>query len=138
MNKEDLLRIAFAIEAVMGHINGTAFKLSQVRRTTLRVKKYKDALTELFNLLVESIQKQSECVRALSINPDQAIEMASAVQKLESEIDSKHRELITELIKSVHGYRDLMTMRDLVQAIEDSADAALRAADATTIVALGV
>jgi uncharacterized protein len=137
-NKEDLLRIAFAIEAVVGHLNGTAFKLSQVRRNVLTLKRYKDPLTELFNLLIESIQKQSDCVRALSINPDQSIEMASAVQKLESEIDTKHRELITELIKSVHGYRDLMTMRDLVQAIEDAADAALRAADATTIVALGV
>jgi hypothetical protein len=29
-------------------------------------------------------------------------------------------------------------MRDLAQAIEDTADAALNAADATTIVALGV
>ena len=77
-------------------------------------------------------------MRALSINPDQAIEMAAQVQKLESEIDTKHRELITEIIKSVHGYRDLITMSDLAQAIEDTADAALTAADATTIVALGV
>jgi len=42
------------------------------------------------------------------------------------------------MIKSVHGYRDLITMRDFAQAIEDCADAALTAADATTIVALGV
>jgi uncharacterized protein len=138
MNKEDLLRVAFAIESVVGHINGSAFKLSQVRRSVIKLKKYKEAYNELLNTLIEAISKQNDCVRALSINPDQSIEMAAQVQKLESEIDTKHRELITELIKSVHGYRDLITMRDLAQAIEDTADAALTAADATTIVALGV
>jgi predicted phosphate transport protein (TIGR00153 family) len=138
MNKEDLLRVAFAIESVIGHLNGTAFKLSQVRRNVIRLKRYKDPFNELLNSLVEAISKQNDCVRALSINPDQSIEMAAQVQKLESEIDTQHRELITELIKSVHGYRDLITMRDLAQAIEDTADAAMGAADATTIVALGV
>ncbi|MDG6967643.1 MAG: DUF47 family protein [Nitrososphaerota archaeon] len=138
MNKEDLLRVAFAIESVVGHVNGCAFKLSQVRRTVIRLKKYKESYGELINTLIEAISKQNDCVRALSINPDQSIEMAAHVQKLESEIDTKHRELITELIKSVHGYRDLITMRDLAQSIEDTADAALTAADATTIVALGV
>jgi uncharacterized protein len=138
MNKEDLLRVAFSIESVVGHLNGTAFKLSQVRRNVLKLKKYKEPYNELLNTLIEAISKQNDCVRALSINPAQSIEMAAQVQKFESEIDTKHRELITELIKSVRGYRDLITMRDFAQAIEDSADAALTAADATTIVALGV
>jgi uncharacterized protein len=138
MNKEDLLRVAFAIESVIGHLNGTAFKLSQVRKNVIRLKRYKEPFNELLNSLVEAISKQNDCVRALSINPDQSIEMAAQVQKLESAIDTQHRELITELIKSIHGYRDLMTMRDLAQAIEDTADAAMAAADATTIVALGV
>lgn len=138
MNKEDLLRVAFSVESVVGHLNGTAFKLSQVRRNVLRLKKYKEPYNELLNTLIEAITKQNDCVRALSINPAQSIEMAAQVQKFESEIDTKHRELITELIKSVRGYRDLITMRDFAQAIEDSADAALLAADATTIVALGV
>ena len=139
MNKEDLLRVAFSVESVVGHLNGTAFKLSQVRRTFSRLKKYKEPYNELLNTLIEAITKQNDCVRALSINPAQSIEMAAQVQKFESEIDTKHRELITELIKSVRGYRDLITMRDFaLQAIEDSADAALLAADATTIVALGV
>lgn len=138
LNKEDLLRIAFAIEDVIGNINGTAFKLSQVRRSVIKLKKYKEPLEELLSLLIEEISKENDCVRALSINPDQSIEMDSQIQKLESKIDTKHRETITELIKSVRGYRDLMAMKDFVQAIEDTSDAALRAADATTIVALGV
>jgi len=84
------------------------------------------------------VSKQNECVRALSINPDQTIETAGQIQKLENEIDSKQRALITEVLKSVAGYRDLIAMKDAIEAIEDCSDAALRAADSTTIVALGV
>lgn len=138
VNKEDLLRLAFLIEDIVGHVNGTAFKLSYLRRSIAKTRKYREAITELINLLIEEVSKQNECVRALSINPDQTIETASQIQKIESEIDTKQRALMTEVLKTVSGYRDLIAMKDVIQAIEDSSDAALRAADSTTIVALGV
>ncbi len=138
VNKEDLLRLAFVIEDIVGHINGTAFKLSHLRRSTVKAKKYREPLTQLINLLIEEVSKENECVRALSINPDQAIETASQIQRLESEIDTKHRDLMNEVLKSVNGYRDLIAIKDAIQALEDTADAGLRAADATSIVALGV
>ena len=138
MNKEDLLRLAFVIEGIVGYINGTAFKISHLRRPVVKLKKYREPLTELLNLLIEEISKQNECVRALSMNPDQAIETAGQIQRIESEIDNKHRELMNEVLKSMNGYRDLIEMKDVIQSIEDASDAALRAADSTTIVALGV
>ncbi len=138
LNKEDLLRLAFLIEAIVGYINGTAFKVSHLSRPVVRMKKYREPLTELLNLLVEEVSKQNECVRALSMNPDQAIETAGAIQRIESEIDIKHRDLMNEVLKSMNGYRDLIAMKDVIQSIEDTSDAALRAADSTTIVALGV
>jgi uncharacterized protein len=138
VNKEDLLRMAFLVEDIVGHINGTAFKLSHLRRPLVKTKKYREPLTQLINLLIEEVSKENECVRALSINPDQAIETASQIQRIESEIDSKHRDLMNEVLKSVNGYRDLIAIKDAIQAIEDTADAGLRAADSTSIVALGV
>jgi uncharacterized protein Yka (UPF0111/DUF47 family) len=138
LNKEDLLRLAFLVEDVIGHINGAAFKLSQIRRPIAKTKRYRDPLSELINLLIGEVSKENECVRALSINPDQAIETAAQIQRLETEIDTKQRETITEIMKSLSGYRDLITVKDVIEAIEDTADAALRAADATTIVALSV
>ena len=138
MNKEDLLRLAFVIEGIVGYINGTAFKISHLRRPVVKLKKYREPLTELLNLLIEEISKQNECVRALSMNPDMAIETAGQIQRIESDIDNKHRELMNEVLKSMNGYRDLIEMKDVIQSIEDASDAALRAADSTTIVALGV
>jgi uncharacterized protein len=138
MNKEDLLRLAFVIEGIVGYINGTAFKISHLRRPVVKMKKYREPLTELLNLLIEEISKQNECVRALSMNPDQAIETAGQIQRIESDIDTKQRDLMNEVLKSMNGYRDLIEMKDVIQSIEDASDAALRAADSTTIVALGV
>ncbi len=138
VNREDLLRTGFAVEEVVGHVNGTAFKMSQLRKSMLKSKKYRDELHHLLNLLIEGISKLNECVRALSINPDQSIEMATQIQKLESDIDLKYRDTIVTIMRTVHSFRDLITMKDFIQAIEDSSDTTLLAADATTVVALGV
>lgn len=138
VNKEDLLRTAFTVEDIVGHVNGTAFKVSQLRRTIVRSKKYKDPIMALIDLLIQSISKLNDCVRALSLNPEQSIDMAALVQRLENEMDTKYRDLLAMVMKTVSGYRDLIAVKDVIQAIEDAADATLLAADATTIVALGV
>ena len=138
LNKEDLLRLAFLIEAIVGYINGAAFKISHLSRPVVKMKKYREPLIELLSLLIEEVSKQNECVRALSMNPDQAIETAVQIQRIESEIDTKHRDLMNEVLRSMNGYRDLIAMKDVIQSIEDASDAALHAADSTTIVALGV
>jgi predicted phosphate transport protein (TIGR00153 family) len=138
VNREDLLRTAFTVEDIVGHINGTAFKMSQLRKSMLKSKKYRDELQSLLNYLIEAISKLNECVRALSINPEQSIEMATQIQKLESEIDMKYRDMIVTIMKTVHTFKDLITMKDFIQSIEDSSDTTLLAADATTVVALGV
>jgi len=138
VNKEDLLRTAFNLEGIAGHINGTAFRMSQLRKSMLGSKQHRATVTDVLNLLIESITKLNECVRALSINPDQSIEIATQIQRLESEIDFKYRVMIAAIVKTTHGYRDLILMKDFVQAMEDASDATLMAADATTVVALGV
>ena len=138
VNKEDLLRTAFTVEDIVGHVNGTAFKVSQLRRVIVKARKYREPISSLIDLLIQSISKLNDCVRALSLNPEQSIEMAAQVQRLENEMDTRYRDLVAMVMKSVAGYRDLIAVKDVIQAIEDAADATLMAADATTIVALGV
>jgi uncharacterized protein Yka (UPF0111/DUF47 family) len=138
VSREDLLRTAYAIETIVGHVNGTAFKISQVSKGMLKDKKYRQSLQDLVGLLIRAISKLNEGVRALSINPDQAIEMAAEVQRIESEVDMKYREMIAGTIRNAKGYKELITLKDVVEAIENSSDTALLAADATTILALGL
>ena len=138
VNREDLLRAAFAVEDIFGHINGVAFKLSQLPKSSAKNKKYKEAITEILGLLVDGISKLNESIRALSINSDQSIQMAAQVQQIESSIDNRYREAVAMVMKTATNVKELITVKEVVESIEDCADAMLDAADASTILALGL
>jgi len=138
VNREDLLRAAFAVEDIFGHINGVAFKMSQLARVSTKNKKYTGAITELLGLLIDGISKLNESIRALSINSDQSIQMAAQVQQIEGSIDNDYREAAAMVMKTASNVKELITVKEVIEAIEDCADAMLDAADASTILALGL
>lgn len=138
VNREDVLRASFAVEDILGHVNGIAFKMSQLPRATAKNKKFKDAITLLLGLLIDGISKLNESVRALSLNPEQAINMASQVQKIESSIDNNYRESIAMAMHTATNVKELIIVKEVLESIEDCADAMLDAADASTILALGL
>jgi len=138
VNREDVLRAAFAVEDIFGHVNGVAFKMSQLSRSAAKDKKFKEAITSLLGLLIDGISKLNDSMRALSINSDQAIQLTSQVQQIESSIDSKYRESVALVIKVTTAVKELILLKDVLEAIEDCADAMLSASDASTILALGL
>lgn len=138
VNREDLLRAAFAVEDIFGHINGVAFKMSQLAKSSAKNKKYRDTIIELLGLLIDGISKLNESIRALSINSDQSIQMAAQVQQIESSMDSQYREAVAMVMKTATNVKELITVKEVVESIEDCADAMLNAADASTILALGL
>ena len=138
VNREDVLRAAFSVEDIFGHINGVAFKMSQLPRSSARNKKYKEAVVELLGLLVDGISKLNESIRALSINPEQSIQMSAFVQQTESSIDGKYRESVAMVMKTATNVKELILVKEFLEAIENCADAMLDAANASTILALGL
>jgi len=138
VNREDLLRAAFAVEDIFGHINGVAFKMSQLPKSSVKNKKYRESITALLGLLIDGISKLNESMRALSINPDQSIQMASQVQQIESSIDNDYREAVAMVMRTATNVKELITLKEVVESIEDCADAMLDASDAGTILALGL
>jgi uncharacterized protein Yka (UPF0111/DUF47 family) len=138
VNREDVLRAAFSVEDIFGHINGVAFKMSQLPRSSAKNKRYKEAVTDLLGLLVDGISKLNESVRALSINPEQSIQMSALVQQTESSIDTRYRESVAMVMKTATNVKELILIKEFLEAIENCADAMLDAADASTILALGL
>jgi hypothetical protein len=138
VNREDLLRAAFAVEGIFGHVNGIAFKMSQLPRATARGKKNRESIENLLGLLIDSISRLNECIRGLSINPDQSIQLASQVEQIESTIDTRYRESIATALKSTTGVKELILVKEVLQSLEDCSDATLSAANAATILALGL
>jgi len=138
VNREDVLRAAFAVEGIFGHINGVAFKLSQLPKSSAKNKKYRDAILDLLGLLIDGISKLNESIRALSLNPEQSIQMSTQVQQIESSIDSNYRDVVAMVMRTATNVKELITLKEVVEAIEDCSDAMLDAADASTILALGM
>ena len=138
VNREDVLRAAFSVEDIFGHINGVAFKMSQLPRSSARNKKYKDAVTDMLGLLVDGISKLNESIRALSINPEQSIQMSALVQQTESSIDTRYRESVAMVMKTATNVKELILVKEFLEAMENCADAMLDAANASTILALGL
>ncbi len=138
VNREDILRAAFSVEDIFGHVNGIAFKVSQLPRGTAKNKKFRDEISYLLGQLIDGISKLNESIRALSMNPDQSIQLSSRVQQLESSIDNRYRESVALTMREATGFKELILVKDVLEAIEDCADAMLSAADASTILALGI
>lgn len=138
VNREDILRGAFAVEDIFGHINGVAFKMSQLQKSSAKNKRYKDCIVELLGMLVDGVSKLNESIRALSINSDQAILMAAQVQQIESSIDSRYREGVATVMKTATNVKELISLKDVLESIENCADVMLVAANASTILALGM
>ncbi len=138
VNREDVLRAAFAVEDMFGHVNGVAFKMSQLARSTAKEKKTGEMVSSLLGLLIDGISRLNDSIRALSINSEQAIVLTSQVQQIESAIDSKYREAVAYAVKVTESIKELILLKDVLEAIEGCADAMLSASDASTILALGL
>ncbi len=138
MSREDVLRVAYAIESVVQFISGAAFRASQISGKVMQDHNLSDEIKDLIDMAIEIVQKLGEVVRSLIINPNQSIELVSNVGKLERQIDNKYREISTRILNRVNSIKDLIVLMDMIERIEDMSDECLRASDSITILALSL
>ena len=89
INRDNLLNTAYTMDEIAGYITGIAFKLSNIKGTTLKNSDLNKQLTELIELVVDEIYKLNEIIRSLNTNSNKSIELAQETQKIEREIDIK-------------------------------------------------
>ncbi|MCP8321975.1 MAG: DUF47 family protein [archaeon] len=138
MSREDVLRTAYAIENVGHFIDGIVFRASQISGKVLQDSKLSIEIKELIDMAVEIVQRLSEVIRSLTINPAQSIELAGNVERLERQIDDKYRAITAKVLNEVNSIKDLIVLMDMVERIENMSDACLSASDSVTILAIGL
>jgi predicted phosphate transport protein (TIGR00153 family) len=136
--REDVLRTAYIIDDIAGYITGIAFRLSNIRITTLKKGKFDEDISELINMVVEAIFKLNEMARALSINPSSTIELAQEVQNIERKVDNAYRKVVIKALNEIPNTKDLLLVKDAVEGIEGMADKCQAASDSLTILALSM
>lgn len=136
--REDVLRTAYIIDDIAGYITGIAFRLSNIKITTLKKGKFDEDISELINMVVEAIFKLNEMARALSINPSSTIELAQEVQNIERKVDNSYRKVVIKALNEIPNTKDLLLIKDAVEGIEGMADKCQAASDSLTILALSM
>jgi predicted phosphate transport protein (TIGR00153 family) len=136
--REDVLRTAYIIDDIAGYITGIAFRLSNIKITTLKKGKFDEDISELINMVVEAIFKLNEMARALSMNPSSTIEIAQEVQNIERKVDNSYRKVVIKALNDIPNTKDLLLVKDAVEGIEGMADKCQAASDSLTILALSM
>jgi len=136
--REDVLRTAYIVDDIAGYINGIAFRLYNIKISSIKKGKFDRDLMELINMVVEAIFKINEMARALSMNPQSTIEIAQEVQVLERKVDEAYREIIIKALNEIPNVKDLLLFKDVVEGIEGMADKCQEASDSLTILALSM
>jgi predicted phosphate transport protein (TIGR00153 family) len=137
-NREDILRTAYIIDDIAGYISGVAFRLANMKPSTLKKASFEDDLKQLVGMVVDTIFKLNEMGRALSINPASAIDLAQDVQKMERQVDAKYRAVIVKALNEISATKDLLLLKDAVEGIEGMVDKCQEASDSFTILALSM
>ena len=136
--REDVLRAAYHMDDIAGYISGVAFRLANMKVTSLKKGRFDHDLIELVAMVVDSIFKLNDMARALSINPATTIELAQGVEKLERLVDTKYRAIIIKALNEISVTKDLLLLKDAVEGIEGMADKCQETSDSLTILALSM
>jgi uncharacterized protein len=138
VSREDVLRTAYIVDDIAGFITGFAFRLSNIKISSIKKGKLDEDLGQLVGMAVDAIFKLNEMARALSINPASTIELGQEVQKLERQIDAKYRTIIIKVLNEFAITKDILLLKDAVEGVEGMADKCQEASDSITILALSM
>ena len=138
VSREDVLRTAYIVDDIAGFVTGIAFRISNIKLSSLKKGKLDEDLGQLVEMVVDAIFKLNEMARALSINPAGAIELGQEVQKLEREIDVKYRAIIIKVLNEIAVTKDILLLKDAIEGLEGMADKCQEASDSLTILALSM
>jgi len=138
INRDNLLNTAYTMDEIAGYITGIAFKLSNIKSTTLKNSDLNKQLTELIELVVDEIYKLNEIIRSLSTNSDKSIELAQETQKIEREIDIKYRKMTITILSDITNTKELLLIKDVIEGIEEMADKCQEVSDSFILLALSL
>ncbi|MDI1495587.1 MAG: phosphate transport regulator [Cenarchaeum symbiont of Oopsacas minuta] len=138
LNRENLLNTAYTMDEVAGYITGISFKISNIKITTFKNTEFYDNVTVLINLVVDEIQKLNEIVRILNTDVTKAIEFAQETQNIEREIDTKYRIATIKALEEITNTKEILLVKDVIDAIEEMADKCQKVSDTFIMLALSL
>lgn len=138
LNRDNILNTAYTMDEISGYISGIAFKLSNIKVSTIKTSNLDKDLTELIELVVDEIYKLNEIIRSLNVDSGKSVELAQETQKIERDIDTKYRKMSITALNEISDTKELLLMKDVIEAIEEMADKCQEVSDSFILLALSL
>ncbi|MDN5846929.1 MAG: DUF47 family protein [Candidatus Nitrosocosmicus sp.] len=131
------MKSAYFIDEISGYISGVAFRLSNIKPKVIK-QDFEVQLKDTVDIIIDILFKINVMSRTLTIKPENTIELASEVQRIEIEGDKKHRELTIKALDKITSQKDLILFKDTIEGIEWMIDKCQQASNSFTILALSI
>jgi uncharacterized protein len=135
--REDLLRTAYFVAEISGYISGISFRLSNIEPRIIK-QNFELELKSMVDIMINIIFKINEMSRTLTIKPENTIELANEVQRIEMELDKRYREVTIKALAQITSQKDLILFKDTIEGIEGMVDKCQQASNSFTILALSI
>lgn len=135
--REDLLRTAYFIDEIAGFIGGISFRLANINPQVIK-EKFEQDMKSMVDIIIDVIFKINEMSRTLTIKPENTIELAVEVQRIENEVDKKYRDMTIKALNYLQTPKDLILFKDTIEGIEGMVDKCQQASNSFTILALSI
>ncbi|TVP39846.1 DUF47 domain-containing protein [Candidatus Nitrosocosmicus arcticus] len=135
-DREDLLRTAYFIDEISGYISGISFGLSNIEPKVITLN-FELELKDMVDKIIKIIHKINEMSRTLASKPENGIELAGEVQRIEMEVDKRYRELTVKVLDQITS-QNLIPFKDTIEGIGGMVDKCQQASNSFTILALSI
>ena len=135
--REDLLRTTYFVDEISGYISKTSFRLSNIESKIIK-QNLELELKSMVDIIINVIFKINEMSRTLTIKPENTIELASEVQRLEMEVVKKYSEVTIKALDQITSQKDLILFKDTIEGIEGMIDKCQQDSNSFTILALSI
>jgi predicted phosphate transport protein (TIGR00153 family) len=134
VSREDFLRFTNLTSEIADFSEGIAFYLVQMLEHNWSVPPdVRQDLQKLSDSVLEAVLRLRETMMVLAYGSAKTLEKAKDVEIAERVVDTQYRDLSIKVLNSKLDLPALLTMRDVLQLLENSADKAEDAADAARL-----
>lgn len=138
-SREDFLRLAAPLTEIADRADGIAFRLREVWARRQRPdKSVLESLKEHSAAVLDCVLKLREVTYSLNFDIAKVESLATAVESAERNADESYRRFVLKLIDAKVDLPTLVLMKDMAEMLEEIADKAEDAADASRMLALSV
>jgi predicted phosphate transport protein (TIGR00153 family) len=139
INREDFLRFSNLTSEISDFCEGIAFWLLSIMERGWKVPSdIKEDLARLAEAMLDTVIKLRETAITLSYGSTKTLQKAKEVETAERVVDDMYRELEVKIINSNLEIPAMLLLRDITQLLENAADKAEDASDATRILSFAM